>query len=145
MAVPYSTTALPPHKRVLSEHSGSDSSEGSLSHSTKKGKSQDLSPNLFDSLSDAASVPLPVDDDTDNDLNLTSPPDPENFADISPSMTQASLDSFLTTIAPNKPAVRTVSQSSSSGQEMFISRKTRPQPVYGTGNSSKSKRGDSSL
>ena len=133
---------LTSNKRELSDGSGSDNAER-LSHPSKKGKAIDLySPDLFDSVvTEAVLVPLPHDDDF-----LTDPLN-SDYVDELPGLSPAndSMDSPLSQFTPNVPAVNPVlPSSSSSGFEMFISRKTRPQPVFGSSILSKSGRSNPS-
>ena len=127
------------NKRELSEDSGSDNVAGRLSHPSKKGKAIDLySPDFLDSVvTETALVPLPHDDDF-----LADPLNPD-YVDELPGLSPAndSMDSPLSQFTPNVPAVNPVlPSSSSSGFEMFISKKTRPQPVFGSNSLSKSGR-----
>ena len=132
-------------KRVLSAGDSSDSSsDESFSRHRKKGKAIQAalshlgdSPDLFDPVSRAASTPLPDDFDPELDLNMDTPTDPDHVDEpIRSTMATDSHDYPLTQKTPivkTRIPAPTASQSSSSGFDMFISRKTRPRPVVGTG------------
>ena len=132
-------------KRVLSAGDSSDSSsDESFSRHRKKGKAIQAalshlgdSPDLFDPVSRAASTPLPDDFDPELDLNMDTPTDPDHVDEpIRSTMATNSHDYPLTQKTPIVKTcipAPTASQSSSSEFDMFISRKTRPRPVVGTG------------
>ena len=92
----------------------------------------------------ASALPLPADDDDDatQEPTLDNPNKPDKDVDIISSSQANDFTDYPLTQATPKPKSKTVlsdSQSTSSGLEMFLSKKpTRPQPVFGTGRLHKS-------
>ena len=129
-------------KRERSDDSSSDSSDGSPLRHRKKGKA--IGQALSRLLNVASSTPIPDDDDERSPDLISDPPvDPDNVAEPSLYADTDCTDYPLTQPTPIvKPSV-SASQSSSSGLDMFLSQRTRPQPVVGTHRRTRSQsRGD---
>ena len=131
---------VPPRKRDHSDDSASDSSTSSLVHHQKKGKVIAEALSRLVSSPDLPASPILFPDTPTNPVNPSEK--------LSSAPTNDSTDYPLTQATPvhkSTPA----SQESSSAFEMFLSKKTRPRPVFGTGHVTRSKsasqsRGDSS-
>ena len=132
-------------KRERSDDSSSDSSDGSPLRHRKKGKA--IGHALSRLLTVASATPIPDDDDERSPDLISDPPgNPANVAEPSLSVDTDCTDYPLTQPTPIvKPSVpkASASQSSSSGLDMFLSQRTRPQPVVGTHRRTRSQsRGD---
>jgi hypothetical protein len=122
----------------------SESSDDSASHPRKREKAIGAVNSALEPepVLCAADIPLPDDDDDEfsPDLFSNTPKDPVTVDDKeSPFPAKDTMDSPSTPIPPNRPRVGAASQSSSSGLSQFLSKRTRPEPVYGSGLRSKSK------